>query len=88
MIKITQKERQVIYQMWKDGATQKEKTEASRLTPSVLRSEMAKGYTGERYIGGRRVYDPMRAELCSGPMGRPRRKLLAEQEAGRIPPPQ
>ena len=88
MIKITQKERQVIYQMWKDGATQKEIAKAIKVSPSALRSEMSKGYTGERYIGGRRVYDPMRAELCSGPMGRPRRKLLAEQEVSHNPPPQ
>ncbi|HIX89954.1 MAG TPA: helix-turn-helix domain-containing protein [Candidatus Agathobaculum pullicola] len=88
MTKITQRERQIIFQMWKDGATQKEIAEAIKVSPSALRSEMSKGYTGERYIGGRRVYDPMRAELCSGPMGRPHRKLLAEQEAGRISPPQ
>ena len=79
MVKITMKERKIIYEMWSDGATQKEIAAAINVSPSSLRSELAKGYTGEFYIGGRRIYDPERAEQCSGIMGRPHRKLLAEQ---------
>ena len=89
MTKITQRERQIIFQMWKDGATQKEITDALHVSLNTVRSELFKGFTGERYIGGRRIYDPELAERNSGPIGRAnRRKLLSEQKAGRISPPQ
>lgn len=89
MPKITWKERQIIYRMWTAGATQKEIIDALHVAPNTLRSEMYKGFTGERYTGGRRVYDPELAERNSGPIGRANyRKFLKKQEAGRIPPPQ
>lgn len=88
MTKITQRERQIIFQMWKDGATQKEITEVLHVSLNTLRSELFKGFTGQRYIGGRRIYDPELAERNSGPIGRANhRKFLKEQEAGHIPPP-
>ena len=86
MVKITMKERQIIYKMWSRGSTQKEIAEAIKVSPSALRSEMSKGYTGQFYTGGRRIYDPERAEQCSGLMGRPHRRLLAKQERRSGPP--
>ena len=59
MAKITMKEREIIYEMWTHGSTQKEIAEAIHVSPSTLRNEMFKGFTGEIYMGGRRVYDPL-----------------------------
>lgn len=87
--KITWKERQIIYRMWTAGATQKEIIDALQVAPNTLRTEMYKGFTGECYIGGRRIYDPELAERNSGPISRAnRRKLLSEQEVSHNPPPQ
>ena len=88
MAKITMKEREIIYEMWTHGSTQKEIAEAIHVSPSTLRNEMFKGFTGESYMGGRRVYDPHLADRNSGTVGRSSyRKFLQEQEAGHILPP-
>lgn len=70
MVKIRKKERQIIYKMWSSGSTQKEIADYLKISSSALRSELWKGFNGEVYLGGRRVYDPDLADRYSGISGR------------------
>ena len=70
--RITDEDRRIIYEMWTNGYTQVEIAEALHISVGSLRNEMLKGFNGEFYVGGRKVYDPNLASRYTGKAGRSR----------------
>ena len=72
---ITDAMRQRIYEMWIAGYAH------------TVKSELERGYTGDIYIGGRKVYDPDRASAIAKMVkaGRPPVRIVPPVVLGKEP---
>lgn len=62
---ITDAMRQRIYEMWIAGYKVANIAEDLGVTHHTITNELKRGYTGDIYIGGRKVYDPERASVVA-----------------------
>ncbi len=77
---ITDAMRQRIYEMWIAGYKTAQIAEDLEVSFHTVESELKRGYTGDIYIGGRKVYDPERASVVA-------KMVQAGLPAARIVPP-
>ena len=62
---ITDAMRQRIYEMWIAGYKVANIAADLGVNDHTVKSELERGYTGDIYIGGRKVYDPERASIVA-----------------------
>lgn len=84
---ITDAMRQRIYEMWISGYKVANIAADIGVNAHTVKSELERGYTGDIYIGGRKVYDPDRASAIAKMVkaGRPPVRIVPPVVLGKEP---
>ena len=84
---ITYAMRQRIYEMWIAGYKVANIAADLGVNAHTVKSELERGYTGDIYIGGRKVYDPDRASAIAKMVkaGRPPVRIVPPVVLGKEP---
>lgn len=84
---ITDAMRQRIYEMWIAGYKVANIAADLGVNAHTVKSELERGYTGDIYIGGRKVYDPDRASAIAKMVkaGRPPVRIVPPVVLGKEP---
>lgn len=79
--------RQRIYEMWIAGYKVANIAADLGVNDHTVKSELERGYTGDIYIGGRKVYDPDRASAIAKMVkaGRPPVRIVPPVVLGKEP---
>lgn len=86
-VNLTDAMRQRIYEMWISGYKVANIAADIGVNAHTVKSELERGYTGDIYIGGRKVYDPDRASAIAKMVkaGRPPVRIVPPVVLGKEP---